>query len=78
MRIKLDNEEIKFFDLNTRGKIVKSGDHQPTTWDRVHVDLDNLEVGKPPRLTFNKSERESIGKEPVFTNLNYCVTEIIK
>lgn len=78
MRILIDNKQIKFFDLNTRGKIIGTGDPERTTWDRVYIDLDKLEVGKPPSLTFNKLERESQGLLPVYTDLNYCITEIVK
>lgn len=66
-KIFLDSKLIKYFIVDARGKIIKTGDRTPSTWEGTTVKLDSLEVGEPLELTFN-------GK--VYTKLNYNTTKI--
>lgn len=77
-KIYVDNKEINFFIVSTdTGKIKSSGDIDEDTWEDTYVNLNSIEVGKPPSICFNKAHRtRHIGREPVFTNLNYNVTSI--
>lgn len=77
-KLDIDNKEINFFIISAEtGKIKSSGDENDDTWEDTYIDLNSIEVGKPPSICFNKAHRTRYtGREPVFTNLNYNVTLI--
>lgn len=75
-KILLDNKEIKYFIINLDGKIIETGDENPDTWEETFVDMDSIEVGKAPKISYNKSQMQRQGKTPVWSYLNYTVKSI--
>ena len=66
-KVSVASRIIKYFVVDARGKIIKTGDRTPSTWEGTTIKLDSLEVGEPLELTFN-------GK--VYTKLRYNTTKI--
>ena len=66
-KIFVKSKEIKYFIVDERGRILKSGGRITSTWEGTTVKISSLEVGEPLELTFN-------GK--VYTKLNYNTTKI--
>lgn len=77
-KIFVDNKEIDFLQFNDKGRITANGDVEDTTkaWDSVFIDPSSVNVGECPKICFNKRENKKIGKDPVWTQLNYPITKI--
>jgi len=77
-KINVDSKVINFFIVSGEtGKIKSSGDIDEDTWEDTYVNLASIQVGKAPSICFNKAHRtRHIGKEPVWTDLNYVVTSV--
>lgn len=70
-KIDIDCQDIKYFIVNERGKIIDTGekDEEKDTFQDTLLDLKTVEIGEYPSITFNRK---------VFTTLNYKVTDICK
>ena len=68
MKIEVDNKEIKFINVDSRGKVINTGE-EIDSFIGATFDLERLEVGKYPILTFNSK---------VNTKLAYKVIKIEK
>lgn len=65
--IYLDSKQIKFFKVTNKGWIRDHGDEYRKDWDDVKIDLNTLQVGKCPSITFN---------DIIWTDLKYKVIKI--
>lgn len=82
MKLILTSKEIKYIIVdNNTGRITESGEEQGKndTFEETFVDLSSIEIGKPPKISYNKTEYTNRKKpiSPVWVDLLYNVTEII-
>lgn len=82
IKVILDNEEIKYFVVSAEnGRILESGETEnQDTWEDTYIDLNSIEVGKAPKISFNYSFfiRTTSKRKPVWTDLLYKVKAIEK
>lgn len=77
VKVTLKSDEIKYFVVNLEdGRIIESGDEDETTFEDTFVDLNTLEVGRKPLISYNFSlyTRKYPDRKPVWTELNYEIT----
>ena len=55
LKVFVDSKEVRFFIINPEGKIIRSGDSHPSTWESTRVSLDSIKVGTPMQVWFNKT-----------------------
>lgn len=74
----VDNNEIKFFVCNAKGRIVSNGDTESgiNAWDGAIIDLVNVDIDLEPKICFNARDNKKIGLAPTWATLNYVVTDI--
>ena len=83
VKVKLKNPEINYLIVSLLdGRITESGEdlENQGTFEDTYVKLHTLEVGKKPIISFNYSlyTRKQKTKTPVWTELNYEITEVEK
>lgn len=66
-KIYVDNKEIDYLTINSKGRVVESGEKGADTFIGTMIKTDSVEVGKRVELTFNDS---------VYTKLNYRTVKI--
>lgn len=82
IKVILDNEEIKYFVVSAEnGRILESGETEnQDTWEDTYVDLNTVEVGRAPKISYNYSffSRTTSKRKPVWVDLLYKVKSIEK
>lgn len=78
MRLFIDSDEVRFLDINRRGKVTLSGDENKKDWEGVYVDLSKVKVGNQLVVSFNVTQNRRIGIDPVYTPLRYKILNLVK
>lgn len=68
-KITIDSQEIQYFIINERGKIILTGEklEEKDTFQDTFIDLKTISIGKCLSLTFNRKS---------FTPINYPTLSI--
>lgn len=75
-KLHLNNPKVKYFVINSVGRILSTGDRHKKDWEDVYVHLDLTKIKSPIFVSFNKKENEKIGKEAVYVKLQYSLNKI--
>lgn len=76
-KIHLSNKKIGFFIVDSRDKIIETGDEEhQSDWDRSYVEMNKSKMNNDVFVSFNKRENEEMGKRPVYRPILNC--KIIK
>ncbi len=79
VKLYIDNKDISYITVNSRGRIVSTGEkikvvkdgittyEKGDTFNDTQMDLKSIKVGFQPSISFNKK---------IFTKLNYVITSI--
>jgi hypothetical protein len=81
VKLVLNSGEINHLVVSLHdGRIIESGesDAEQNTFENTYVDVSTIEIGKPPKISFNYFlyKRKSVNKTPVWVDLNYNVESI--
>lgn len=76
-KIYLSNKKIGFFIVDSRDKIIETGDEHQSDWDRSYVEMNKSKMNNEVFVSFNKKENEKLGIRPVYRPIINCkITKI--
>lgn len=81
VKVILNSSEINYLVVSLQdGRIIESGESESenNTFEDTYMKVSSIEVGKHPKISYNYGvyTRRSVGKTPVFTELNYVVLAV--
>ena len=71
-KIYLSNPNIGYFLVNSKDRIIETGDSNLLDWDSSFVEMHKSKMNNEVHVSFNKVHNEKLGKRPVYRPILGC------
>lgn len=71
-KIYVSNPDIGYFLVNSKDRIIGTGDSNKLDWDRSFIEMHKSRMNNEVYVSFNKIDNEAIGKRPIYRPILGC------